>query len=1122
MRYPHRLCGLLLVALIGFSLLPAALAQETQEARTLEPGKPLERELAGGQSHTYRLTLAADQYLQLVVEQRGVDVVVVVVGPDDRKLAEVDSPNGTQGPEPVSLVAEAPGSYRVEVRSLEKAAQTGRYEIKLQEIRQATLQDRQRQAAGKIYAEAERLREQGTAASQRQALEKYGEALPLWRAVGNRAREASALYLIGYVNAALGEPRRALEYYNQALPVYRAVGDQGEEATTLQSLGASHYLLGESRQSLDYLTQALALHRKLGNRGGEASALNSIGGVYRDLGDLPKALDYFGQSLPLRRAAGDRRGEGITLNSIAATNSDLGNKQKALDSFNQALARFQAINDRREQAIILSNIGSLYLSLGEKDRALDYLGQSLALRRAVGDRRGEAFTLQTIGRAYDGLGERQKALDHFNQALALFQAVGDPNGQAAALNSLGVTHSAAGEKQKALGFFERAAQLAQTLGNRRGEAYTLTNIGLIQDFLGEKQKALDYYRQSLALFQAAGDREAEARSTYYVARIERDQGNLDAAWARLETALGLIESLRTEVSSQELRASYFASRQDYYQFGVDLLMRMHKSQPAQNFNALALQTNERARARSLLETLSEARADIRQGLDASLLERERELQQQLNRKEQLRMQLLSRKHTPEQAAAAEKELRELTTQYQDLRTHIKTGNPRYAALTQPQPLTLAEIQQQVLDADTLLLEYSLGEERSYLWAVSQEAIASFELPKRAEVEAAARGFYDALVAFNQPSRRANANAPRSMAPAKPLEAGAALSRMLLAPVAAQLGGKRLLIVADGALQYVPFAALPSPLGGAESRVSRPALRGQSRGSQNAKPETQAPAPLIVNHEIISLPSASSLAVLRRELAGRKAAAKAVAVFADPVFSADDSRLQGQAGPKAETPVAATNETRELEQPLTRSAREAGVADAGLRIPRLFGTSREAAAIAALVPEAERKQALNFDANRATATSEELSQYRIVHFATHGLLNSTHPELSGIVLSLVDREGKPQDGFLRMHEIYNLKLPAELVVLSACQTGLGKDIKGEGLVGLTRGFMYAGAARVMASLWKVDDVATPELMKRFYQSMVKDGLRPAAALRAAQIAMWKQRRWQEPYYWAAFALQGEWK
>jgi CHAT domain-containing protein len=177
---------------------------------------------------------------------------------------------------------------------------------------------------------------------------------------------------------------------------------------------------------------------------------------------------------------------------------------------------------------------------------------------------------------------------------------------------------------------------------------------------------------------------------------------------------------------------------------------------------------------------------------------------------------------------------------------------------------------------------------------------------------------------------------------------------------------------------------------------------------------------------------------------------------------------------------------------------------------------------ALAAKGAGLKAVDFDANRATATNTDLSQYRIVHFATHGLLNSQHPELSGVVLSLLDEQAQPQDGFLRAHEIYNLNLPAELVVLSGCKTGLGKEIKGEGLVGLTRGFMYAGAARVVVSLWDVNDVATAELMKRFYQKMLAEGQRPAAALRAAQVAMWKEKRWQAPYYWAAFVLQGEWR
>jgi CHAT domain-containing protein len=279
----------------------------------------------------------------------------------------------------------------------------------------------------------------------------------------------------------------------------------------------------------------------------------------------------------------------------------------------------------------------------------------------------------------------------------------------------------------------------------------------------------------------------------------------------------------------------------------------------------------------------------------------------------------------------------------------------------------------------------------------------------------------------------------------------------------------------------------------------------------------------VNHEIISLPSASTLAVLRRELAGRKPAPKLLAVIADPVFTRNDERfksktikIEDMATPETETSA----NTRIIEH--LSESEAAAVSPGGLTIPRLPFTRQEAERILAAAPSGANLKALDFRANRGTATKAELGQYRYLHFATHGLLDSERSTLSALVLSLVDERGDPQDGFLRAHEIYNLNLPAELVVLSACRTGLGKEIKGEGLVGLTRGFMYAGAARVVVSLWNVNDKATSELMAKFYQKMLRNGQRPAAALRSAQVEMWRQRQWQSPYYWAAFVLQGEWR
>lgn len=299
-------------------------------------------------------------------------------------------------------------------------------------------------------------------------------------------------------------------------------------------------------------------------------------------------------------------------------------------------------------------------------------------------------------------------------------------------------------------------------------------------------------------------------------------------------------------------------------------------------------------------------------------------------------------------------------------------------------------------------------------------------------------------------------------------------------------------MSEGALQYVPFGALPEP--GTTARNNQPV------------------PPLLVKHEVVSLPSASILAVVRRDLKGRKSAPKTVAVFADPVFGILDERVLSR------TPSKQPVTDNLLLANIQRSPSNVGIATTNQSLSRLPGTKQEAERILALVPSSQSKQAFGFAANRATVNSPDLSQYRMIHFGTHGLLNSENPQLSGVVLSLVD----PQDGFLGLTQVYNLKLPAELVVLSACQTGLGQNVQGEGLVGLTRGFMYAETPRVVASMWSVDDAITAELMQCFYQGMLKQNLPPAAALRAAQVAMWQQQKWRSPYYWSAFVIQGEWR
>jgi CHAT domain-containing protein/Flp pilus assembly protein TadD len=970
-----------------------------------------------------------------------------------------------------------------------------------------TGQQTKRAAAKKLFDEGVQLYQAGTKESLTEAVQKFTAALPLYHSLAASSNEAETLVYLGFICSRLGEQQRALDYYGQALPLYRAARDRGGEATTLNNIGLVYAISGEQRKALDDYNQALTLFRALGDRDGEATTLNNIGKVNADVGEKQKALDYYAQSLPLRRAVGDRAGEATELTNIGAVYDDLGEKQKALDYYSQALPIFREAGDRRGEAITLGNIGLLYDALGESQKALDYYSQALPVIRLTGDRRGEAVTLGNIGKLYSSLGEPQKALDYFGQALLIRREIGDRGGEAGTLINIGAACSALGDEKKALDYYVQALPITRSIGDRSSEAIALSNVGTSFSTLGDGRRAVDRFNEALPIFRAVGDHGGAALTLFNIARVERDRGNLKAALDSIESALTLIESLRTKITNQELRSSYFATVQDYYQFYIDLLMRLHKLRPAAGYDGRALQASERARARSLLETLAEAGADIRQGVAPQLVERERSLQRQLNVKAEEQIRLLSGEHTEAEASALAAEVAALTSRFQQVETEIRQTSPRYAALTQPQPLSLKDIQTQVLDADTVLLEYSLGADRSYLWAVTPTAINSFELAGREEIEAKARSFYESI--STPPALKSNGAAERGLSgdlrrqsDAQSGQVAAQLSRLLLAPVAAALGKKRLLVVADGALLYIPFAALPEPSNGESSAAA---------------------APLIVNHEVVNLPSASTLAVLRSETAERKAATKLLAVLADPVFERTDERFKAGAG-RTSAPGGASaspaDETRGLL--LVKSARESGVAAADLRIPRLTATRREADEITQLAPPSARREVLDFAASRASATDPELGDYRYVHFATHGFLDSLHPELSGLLLSMLDERGEPQDGFLRAHEVFNLKLSADVVVLSACQTGLGQEVKGEGLVGLTRGFMYAGSARVVVSLWSVNDAATAELMTRFYREMLTDKLRPAQALQRAQVSLLSDKRFGAPFYWAAFTLQGEWR
>ena len=1112
---------------------------DDRDERLLALGKPIAAELGRGEAHTYRIRLERGQYLQVAVVPLGFEVALALTEPGGKRLAEAENPPGTPRPERILAIAETSGEHQVEVRSKASRATAGRYEVTVEELRAATTRDTCRLEAARAFAEGDRLTDEGTAASLADAMARLKDALQFWRLGEDLSGEAKTLANIGWVHFLLGDKPKALESLAEALSLMEAVGDRYGEGHTLNRIGAVYDTLGEKRKAIEYYGRSILIRRALGDHSGEATVLNNLGGVYDDLGEKQKAIGYLREALSLWDVVGDRYGEAATRNVIGVVYDTLGEKPVALEYYEDALRLRREIRDLRGVEETMRNIGNLHASMGQLQRALDYYRAALPLTRETGARLDEASALNDMGSIYAALGEPRKALDYYKQAFALRQAEDDSWGESETLRATGDAYAALGEHQTAVEYFQRAIKSQREVGNRSQEVITWNRLGKLHRSMRELQEAFDAYSQSLSLAQAVGDRSEEAVALaglasidaerghperavetlgravalaravgdrigeaailYELGRTEQGRGDLAAARTAIEKALEIVESLRSTLSGERLRTSYFASVQQYYAFAIELLMQLHEKDPSSGFDALGFLVAERARARSLLDLLAEAGAGVREGVEPALRDRERSLQNAITAKLERQRHILSGEHDSDEASALAGEIAQLESECDGVEAQIRATSPRYAELTQPSPLTFGEIQSHVLDADTLLLEYSLGEERSFLWAVTTEGISSFQLPGRSEIEAVARRVYEQLV------RGPSSGPPKA---ANLLRGSAQLSEMVLRPAAEFLGKRRLVVVGDGALMFLPFGALPRPTAG-------PA-------------RSRAVLPLVSDHEIVNLPSASSLVLMRREMADRKLAPKTLVVLADPVFEKGDERVQRASAP-AKRPRENATVTTALEDPvaseshLRRSARDVGFAEGALRLPRLPFTRREGRAILDLVAATERREAFDFDASLATATSVELSQYRYVHFATHGLLDAANPELSGLVFSLVDRAGLDQEGFLPMSEVFNLKLPGELVVLSACRTALGREVRGEGLVGLTRAFMYAGTPRVVASLWKVDDAATAELMKRFYEGMLGEKkLRPAAALREAQLSLMKQPRWRDPYYWAGFVLQGEWR
>jgi CHAT domain-containing protein len=859
-----------------------------------------------------------------------------------------------------------------------------------------------------------------------------------------------ALSDIARLYATIGPYSLADNYSRQALGLCENLSER-PQAEALEARGEVLHSGGQYSKSVDCLRRARDLFVIAKDDNGQAQALLMLAYALFSEGDERlQGLQAAGEALRLWSSGENRFG-------VAQVHAALGIFAVLKGKFetaqcNYAIARplFRDVGDRDDEASVLNGLGLVSRETGDWEKSLEYYRTAKAAFASVQDLLGEHEATEGMGKALAAMKNYKRLLPLYLAELRLARKANNSVLAASAYAHIASAYEAEKRYVQAEKFYRLSLEGYRAVDHIYGEGEALIRLGRLQASRKEYQQAIASLEQANTLKEKMGQIEEIAEIQYELAWIYRRLNRLEDSRLAIEKTIDIVENQRISISRFDTRALYFASVHRYYALYVQVLMLLHQRDPELGFAKKAFEASERSKVRSLLDLLT----------------------------------------TSDQDAPCD-ELLQRQLEAVDA-TAVRAIDAKQEAPSVAPTLTLEEVQAEIGNEDTALLEYALGDEKSYVWVVvGPHQITSQELPKSAQIRQSVDAFRKALIppqlrngesAVDYQARVRNADQAYRLHAQR-------LSRLLLEPLPLS-GLNRLLIVPDESLQYIPFAALPFPGSGAGKEL------------------------LVKHFEIDVLPSASVLGILRKATGKRAPPTAAAAIFADPVFEPDDERVSTRR-------AGAKRSYEDRPASLTRAIRDVGGSQ---YIARLPASRDEAEAIAKVLRSPDPQAvhvALDFDASRANVLTDGLTRFRLVHFATHGVVDARHPEMSGLILSLVDRRGKRQDGYLRLGDIYKLKLSADLVVLSSCDSALGRDLESEGIIGLPRGFLYAGAKSVIASLWKVNDDATATLMSRLY-ARIKKGESPSSALRGAQLEMLQDEHWANPYYWAAFVLQGDYR
>jgi len=971
---------------------------------------------------------------------------------------------------------------------------------------------------------------------------------------------ATARKFIGFVlstSLSLGLAAAAFAY--ETSRSVASVVQQPDQAAVALHEGRRLLKRGKADQALGQLQTALKLYTSAKNRKGIAAAHNELGDLYLRQGQNKTALEHYQQAYDAltgalgqeqknaaaagtaaRMAPSSKAGEVVDTAASASDTSfnanlvlaKIGDTNYRLGQMGPAAAAYARMNPKKPESAA-KKAGGMFAKLAP----------SIVLGSATG-----SAAIGSAAGAVGGVLVAKNELDQYRISIVYMTYELGMGRIAFAGNDLETARKHFQNADEAgKGALPMIANLGQTRRFRTAARTSLADVALRQlDY----KNAVKLYEQ--AAKGAKDDKRLDlmwpaqrgmGRSQWALASQEKDAkkaGKLrESALVNYRDAISTVETLRAgSLRADESRTIFLSTTKDVFDDAASAFAEMALlSMPAPagssstvaaealsgkalEYAAEAFKITEQSRARSLLDLLSETGASITEGIPAELLKRK---QDNLDRQQEIAEELtgisLTADKDKKKPSDLESALEKLQTEFDDIENQIRTASPRYASLTAGKPLSLADVQGNVLDDQTVLLEYSLGAEASYLWAVTKTGVALYKLPARPNLDKLATDLRAQLIPSKLQRRIVGidvmADSQRGLGvsaipfaedAASFIPASNALYKAVIEPASSVIGEKRLLIVADGALNYVPFEAL---------------VKSSESADYSSLPY------LIKSNEIIYSPSASVVGAIRRQDNNRPG--RAMLILADPVFNSNDARAHGTAS-------SATAETRGLgiQSALTDVAGQDASPTAesakmqGLPLARLAGTRTEAEQIVKLAKTSGTQADvwLDLDASEDNLETRDVSKYRVLHIATHGLLNAERPQFTGLVLSLIGN--KSEDGFLRTDEVFNLRLGSPLVMLSACETGLGKEKRGEGVMGLTRAFMYAGAPTVGVSLWSVADKSTAELMTDFYKRLLatppasSSGVSASAAMRDAQLAMIAGKKYSAPFYWAPFVLVGDWR